>query len=131
MIGVMRDWLDIPENEKRILSAVKRQRKFQILINRLFERLILGYQRMKMEAAARVIQASWKYYQVRQKCNHQKPALLVNASKKVSCVIIMSHFNNNFRTYLRMWAAEGALYRFVTLSTLWRERAAKNHFNRL
>ena len=28
MIGVMRDWLDIPENEKRILSAVKRQRKF-------------------------------------------------------------------------------------------------------
>ena len=35
MIGVMRDWLDIPENEKRILSAVKRQRKFQIMINRL------------------------------------------------------------------------------------------------
>jgi len=27
MIGVMRDWLDIPENEKRILSAVKRQSK--------------------------------------------------------------------------------------------------------
>jgi len=86
---------------------------------------------MKMEAAARVIQASWKYYQVRQKCNHQKPALLVNASKKVSCVIIMSHFNNIFRIYLRMLAVEGVPYRFATLSTLWRERAAKNHFNRL
>ena len=26
MIGVMRDWLNVPENEKRILSAIKRQR---------------------------------------------------------------------------------------------------------
>ena len=86
---------------------------------------------MKMEAAARVIQASWKYYQVRQKCNHQKPALLVNASKKVSCVIQMIHLNTTFRIYLQMLAAEGAQYRFGTLSTLWRERAAKNHFNRL
>ena len=41
---------------------------------------------MKMEAAARVIQASWKYYQVRQKCNHQKPTLLANTSKKVTTI---------------------------------------------
>ena len=85
MIGVMRDWLDIPENEKRILSAVKRQRKWRG--GRFCCNPILGYQRMKMEAAARVIQASWKYYQVRQKCNHQKPALLATTSKKVSYLV--------------------------------------------
>ena len=27
MIGVMRDWLEIPTNERRILAAIKRQRK--------------------------------------------------------------------------------------------------------
>ena len=37
--------------------------------------LISGHQRLKMDAAARVIQASWKYYQLRQRCNSHKPFL--------------------------------------------------------
>ena len=32
MIGVTRDWLDVPESEKRILSTVKRQRKFDFML---------------------------------------------------------------------------------------------------
>ena len=43
---------------------------------------------MKMEAAARVIQASWKYYQVRQKYNHQKP-LILSHHKKVNIRTIL------------------------------------------
>ncbi|CBY18124.1 unnamed protein product [Oikopleura dioica] len=39
MIGVMRDWLEIPPNERRILAAIKRQR----------------FHRLKMEAAARKV----------------------------------------------------------------------------
>jgi len=51
MIGVMTEWLDIPINEKRILTAIKRQR----------------FHRDKRDAAARVIQCAWKYYRFRQR----------------------------------------------------------------
>ena len=65
------------------------------------------------------------------KMQSPKTSTFSKCIKKGFVHIIMSQFNENFRIYLRMLAAVGARYRFATLSTLWRERAAKNHFNRL